>query len=364
MRRFVTALPIEGYVVTSTIAWLDYDSEQQRATQRMLDALSERTAVDGLGLGVLRDLISNVLHPGMSVLHTRARYLLFVPWAYRDIRATTARGAVEAGRKAEVQTAKALVAHYSVTAADSFGIIGRRKLDDMSRLPSVAYWPLLRRLGVLKFDGSVAAYCQSLASSTAAHGRRQIFRDADDVQDQATDLWVELPPTPPEWPAVSFDLRVGEAKFLVEQIAASDLRARGLGGSESLLSWLARQSKWTTGVSRPWLHPDAAAFPIRTGEIMEFGRLLDVLMHGARILYNLLCAKGAGRDDLVARFENNHAAWRNELDNNGLPKLFPAKDFWSWAVASKPRSAALEAARTFVIPAQLHGRLRHQAGDQ
>lgn len=51
---------------------------------------------------------------------------------------------------------------------------------------------------------------------------------------------------------------------------------------------------------------------------------------------------------MVARFENNHAAWRNELDNNGLPKLFPAKDFWSWAVASKPRSAALEAARTFV----------------
>ena len=40
----------------------------------------DKDSVDELGIGSVRDAFSNYFFPGTSVLHTRVRYLLFVPW--------------------------------------------------------------------------------------------------------------------------------------------------------------------------------------------------------------------------------------------------------------------------------------------
>ena len=44
---------------------------------------AERESRDELGLGQIRDAIADALFPGTSTLLTRARHLLFVPWAYQ-----------------------------------------------------------------------------------------------------------------------------------------------------------------------------------------------------------------------------------------------------------------------------------------
>ena len=91
---------------------LAHDASQQRTMQRVLDALAERTAIDELGLGTLRDQISAVLHPGMSVLHTRARYLLFVPWAFQGGSGMTSESLTASVRNAELRTMRSLVRRY------------------------------------------------------------------------------------------------------------------------------------------------------------------------------------------------------------------------------------------------------------
>lgn len=71
--------------MASTFTWLDY-SEKER--QRMLDILStfkEHETRDELGIGVIRDAFSDMLFPGTSVIQTRARYFLFVPWIYKSL---------------------------------------------------------------------------------------------------------------------------------------------------------------------------------------------------------------------------------------------------------------------------------------
>ena len=45
---------------------------------------SQPVNCDELGLGQIRDALSDTLFPGTSVLLTRARYLLFVSWFHRE----------------------------------------------------------------------------------------------------------------------------------------------------------------------------------------------------------------------------------------------------------------------------------------
>lgn len=67
-------------MVPSLIAWLDADTDDQARMREIVKLFTDRDSRDELGLGQVRDAISDGLFPGTSVLLTRARYLLLVPW--------------------------------------------------------------------------------------------------------------------------------------------------------------------------------------------------------------------------------------------------------------------------------------------
>lgn len=66
------------------LAWLDYSDADQRRAREIVAMFSQRESRDELGIGRIRDALSDTLFPGTSFLLTRARYLLFVPWLYRE----------------------------------------------------------------------------------------------------------------------------------------------------------------------------------------------------------------------------------------------------------------------------------------
>ena len=68
----------------AVLAWLDYSEADQRRAREIVALFSQRESRDELGLGRIRDALSDTLFPGTSVLLTRARYLLFVPWLFRE----------------------------------------------------------------------------------------------------------------------------------------------------------------------------------------------------------------------------------------------------------------------------------------
>jgi len=69
------------------IAWLGHDDRQQRVMRALIDSQAEKGTIDELGLGTVRDAVADALYPGVSMLHRRARYLLFIAWAYRLVSA-------------------------------------------------------------------------------------------------------------------------------------------------------------------------------------------------------------------------------------------------------------------------------------
>ena len=69
----------------SKIAWLDYDGAAREKALQLLSAFQEKESVDELGLGTIRDALSDKMFPGTSTVMTRLRYMLFVPWIFKRL---------------------------------------------------------------------------------------------------------------------------------------------------------------------------------------------------------------------------------------------------------------------------------------
>ncbi|MCK8476038.1 DUF6361 family protein [Microbacterium aurugineum] len=69
--------------MTSVITWLDVSADEQLRMRELAAMFTQRASRNELGIGQLRDGISDAMFPGASILHTRVRYPLFVPWCFR-----------------------------------------------------------------------------------------------------------------------------------------------------------------------------------------------------------------------------------------------------------------------------------------
>ncbi len=49
---------------------------------QVIDLFREKGTLDELGIGAIRDALSDLLFPGTSTIQTRPRYFLLVPWAF------------------------------------------------------------------------------------------------------------------------------------------------------------------------------------------------------------------------------------------------------------------------------------------
>src|SRR3954451_16799446 len=107
----------------SALTWLDFSADEQRRTREILRLFEETESRDELGIGQVRDAFSDLLFPGTSVLLTRARYFLIVPWCSLHAESTAH---YRRGRQTlDMVERRALVA-LKKAASDEFGIIGAR----------------------------------------------------------------------------------------------------------------------------------------------------------------------------------------------------------------------------------------------
>ena len=60
------------------LGWIDYSRQERDTIRELLKILGEPSSVDELGVGIVRDSISDLLYPGTSVLHTRAKYYILI----------------------------------------------------------------------------------------------------------------------------------------------------------------------------------------------------------------------------------------------------------------------------------------------
>ncbi|MGH3627698.1 MAG: DUF6361 family protein [Sciscionella sp.] len=124
--------------MSSSLAWLATSAEEQRWVQDLIGLFRDTESRDELGIGQIRDVWSDTLFPGTSVLHTRARYLLFIPWCYQ-----LAENAGDNSSAGVHRVERRLLAAMQ-DAGHTEGIIGRLAGVAVKTLPSTIYRSALR----------------------------------------------------------------------------------------------------------------------------------------------------------------------------------------------------------------------------
>lgn len=317
----------------SSLAWIDFDEAERERAQRIMALFQERETRDELGLGAIRDSIADHLFPGTSTIQTRLRYMLFIPWLYRDLEK---RNVPETQLRAQARDAEIRLADALKAGGESNGIIGRDAGPRLQRLPSSVYWAGLGAWGIRIFPGSL----DSLFVAMRGRGRSRIASSGEDAlaAAHAPAVWN---PALPQMPSdllehAIFHLNAEEAQFLIDRLVASQ--------PNSLLTMLAREGI-DADCDQIWTHPHLSAFPAPARHLVQHGEIFSHLMHGAALLYNLALSELRQRDDWIDTYRERLEAWSDELDL-GAVRAWSLDDFWN--VVEHPAHAVRPAAKRFV----------------
>ena len=312
----------------STIAWLDASREDQRRMREIVNLFAQSESRDELGIGQVRDAFSDSLFPGTSTLHTRARYLLFVPWCFVT---AAARGSTAARRERRVEdNERALIAGLTDLGTTD-GLIGRVAGVAVKTLPSTLYWGALRQYAILQ----VAEPLDALGLSAVPDP------DQEELAERTFDAWSStLPPVPagfPRHPRTGFELSKAEATWLQERM---------LGSTEgSLLHHLVSDGHRPQPTSdTPWDDPICHTSAPVVQRILEHARLFSLAVHGASFLYNLLIAElyvAAGHtriENPVERYRDRLQEWAQECQRQHQAlSAWDRRAFWQHILAVNPQ---------------------------
>lgn len=278
----------------SAITWLDVSSDEQRRMRELAAMFTQRSSRDELGIGQIRDGISDALFPGTSTLHTRARYLLFVPWSFQHAAQTRSR--VKGGKRQPDATELELIDPLR-RSRDSAGLLGERAGIDLQNLPSSVYWTMLQRYGVLTRP---ASRTDAFAASTPQ------LRTDDDGRTTASSIW-SAPPAPTGFPQEipeGFALTSEEAGWLRDRVLE---HAPG-----SLLAHLVQHRPQSDSRSA-WTDAACTTAPSRAAGVLQHAHLFATIMHGAQLLYNVLLAKEGERPGLHESYRSDLEQWSRDL---------------------------------------------------
>lgn len=313
--------------MASTIAWLDTSSDEQRRVRELIALFAQPESRDELGIGQIRDAFSEILFPGTSVIQTRARYFLFVPWIYRDRQRRKRRGRELRGW-ADVRERRLI--EVLREAGDVRGLIGRVVGPAVKLLPSSIYWSGLARYGILTAD-----------TASDQLGMVSPPGEADELASRDIGDWHPTLPEPPdgfpEQVDTGFDLTSEEARWLTERIAVA-------APGSLLVHLVQREDPPAPDSWAPWHDTACADAPADVRDQLEHARLFSLGMHGAALLYNLMIGEryqdgGHTRvEEPVAKYRDRLAAWIDECHDSAHQLQDWDRDLmWEIVLGANPR---------------------------
>ena len=175
-----------------TLGWTMLSREEMRQAERL--ASGEQDTRDEIGFLLIHQGFADRFFPGTSVLHTRVRYALFVPWLFLRAKAHKQRGSnIEAAIRRElIQLA------IRLKKGERYGVIGGDKLGDLtSQPPDRVYWTALRQWALLL--PSVGARSEALRRLQVPTRGAPLDDDGNAIEDDSAEVFCNLPKPPAGW---------------------------------------------------------------------------------------------------------------------------------------------------------------------
>jgi hypothetical protein len=174
------------------LGWTMLSREEMRQVERSL-ANSEQDTRDEIGFLLIHQGFADRFFPGTSVLHTRVRYVLLIPWLFRAAASNRQRGSdLDATiRRQLIQ----LAIRLKEIGQEPYDVIGGDKLGQLtSQPPDRVYWTALRHWGLLL--PTVVTRMEALRRLQAGARAPALDDDGGPLDDDSYEVFAGLPEPP------------------------------------------------------------------------------------------------------------------------------------------------------------------------
>lgn len=174
---------------------------------------------DEIGFLLVHQRYADRFFPGTSVLHTRLRYVLFVPWLYRDEQQ-------KAGKGMRIQDSLKAREHRLTGRLNKepFGVIGIRNYPEpVEQRPSQVYWGAMQRWGILREQEGAGSLSRFQVERMMSGKATSHLKDDEGGSLTRSDWPFVCPEPPEEWHregegTLSFALTPEERSFLAKRL--------------------------------------------------------------------------------------------------------------------------------------------------
>lgn len=302
----------------STIAWLDTTTDQQRIAREMVSLFMQSESRDELGIAQIRDVLSNWLFPGTSVLQARARYFVLIPWCFQvaEARAERSRSKTVEQHARDVQ--REMIMTMKRDHSGESGLIGKDVGANIQTLPRDLFWTGLVTFGIRRSELYIPP------------AQRQGSGEATELAVRLPTMWdPNLPERPKDFPADvphGLDMSSAEAQWLSERMRT--------GREETYLAHLLTlDPSLIAAAGQPWDVVTDTPFVA-----LDHAHRFSWVMHGASLVYNLLVARRYAQTpdlnaidatELTERFEERIREWADTMSPNTDPRGWDFSAFQS-----------------------------------
>lgn len=209
------------------LGWVDFSKEERNKIMQTLKLLDESTALDELGIGVIRDGYADILFPGISTLQTRAKYFVLTPYIFAKAEKEKFKRSSEVLQwinKKEDSLVGTLVKNSS---ADALGIVGLRSYKQGKTVkvkPSIMYWNGMKTFEIIKDENvSIGNVCSIIFGKAVRRSAITIKDEGETFDDEtaANENVVIFSPIRPDYSIendTNIELTNKEAIYLFDKI--------------------------------------------------------------------------------------------------------------------------------------------------
>jgi len=225
------------------IGFIDFSKEERNKILATLKLLGTQTALDELGIGVIRDAYADILFPGISTIQTRAKYFVLIPYLFNRAGKQNLSSGREVLRWLNNSEDKLVETLLRNSTSEETGIIGKNALRQKRAVkmkPSSIYWNGLRTFEIIRASGvSMAVACTITAKTAKQKNDLEIKTDGETFDDSAA-IGSDTVLFSPVFPDYDFEkeasilLTKKEAEYLADKIS------KAIASKDTLLAFLVK----------------------------------------------------------------------------------------------------------------------------
>lgn len=226
------------------LGFIDFSKEERNKVLATLKLLGDRTALDELGIGIIRDAFADILFPGISTLQTRAKYFVLIPYIFAKAEKQTFNRRNEVLQwinNTEDKLVDVLVRSSDTKETGIIGSDAAKQKRVVKMKPSSIYWNGLRTFEILRNSKmSLGNACDIIMAKSQKVKVSVKKSDGETFDDQTANdgNFILFSPLSPDYNfenEVDIALTKNEAEFLSNKI----IKAQASGSS--LLAFLIKE---------------------------------------------------------------------------------------------------------------------------